>query len=335
MSDVFIVDAVRTPVGKLGGALATTRPDDLAATVVRALAGAHRDRSSRSTRSTSATPTRPARTTATSRAWPCCSPACPTSVPGATVNRLCGSGMEAVFSASRAIAAGDEAVCVAGGVESMSRAPWVVLKPEKPFPRTQRDDALDHARLAHGQPEDARRVDGLARRGRRDPRRPVRHHARAAGRVRAREPPAGRRGVGARARSRDEVVPVPGVELRARREHPRRQHAREARAAQAGVPQGRHGHGGQLVADERRRRRRCCSTRRGATGEPLARIAAPRRRARSSRSSTASARSRRRTRRSSAPASAGATSPRSSSTRRSRRSRSPASPSGRSSTRRS
>ena len=52
------------------------------------------------------------------------------------MNRLCGSGMEAVFSASRAIAAGDEAVCVAGGVESMSRAPWVVLKPEKPFPRT-------------------------------------------------------------------------------------------------------------------------------------------------------------------------------------------------------
>ena len=60
----------------------------------------------------------------------------PTSVPGATVNRLCGSGMEAVFSASRAIAAGDEPVCIAGGVESMSRAPWVVLKPDKPFPRT-------------------------------------------------------------------------------------------------------------------------------------------------------------------------------------------------------
>ena len=60
----------------------------------------------------------------------------PTSIPGATVNRLCGSGMEAVFSASRAIASGDESICLAGGVESMSRAPWVVLKPEKPFPRT-------------------------------------------------------------------------------------------------------------------------------------------------------------------------------------------------------
>ena len=58
----------------------------------------------------------------------------PTSIPGATVNRLCGS--EAASSASRAIAAGDEEVCIAGGVESMSRAPWVVLKPDKPFPRT-------------------------------------------------------------------------------------------------------------------------------------------------------------------------------------------------------
>jgi acetyl-CoA acetyltransferase family protein len=59
----------------------------------------------------------------------------PPSIPGATVNRLCGSGMEAAFSASRAIAAGDERLCIAGGVEAMSRAPWVVLKPEKRFPR--------------------------------------------------------------------------------------------------------------------------------------------------------------------------------------------------------
>ena len=60
----------------------------------------------------------------------------PTSTPGATVNRLCGSGMEAAFSASRAIAAGDASICLAGGVESMSRAPWVLLKPERPLPRT-------------------------------------------------------------------------------------------------------------------------------------------------------------------------------------------------------
>ncbi|MGN6636572.1 MAG: thiolase family protein, partial [Oryzihumus sp.] len=59
----------------------------------------------------------------------------PTSVPGATVNRLCGSGMEAVIQASRAIAAGDADLVLAGGVESMSRAPWVLQKPERGYPR--------------------------------------------------------------------------------------------------------------------------------------------------------------------------------------------------------
>lgn len=58
-----------------------------------------------------------------------------TSVPASTVNRLCGSGLEAVFGASRALAVGDAAVTVAGGVESMSRAPWVMLKPQTPYPR--------------------------------------------------------------------------------------------------------------------------------------------------------------------------------------------------------
>jgi acetyl-CoA acetyltransferase family protein len=59
----------------------------------------------------------------------------PVSVPGATVNRLCGSGMEATAAASRAIAVGDADICVAGGVESMTRAPWVVLKPDAGHPR--------------------------------------------------------------------------------------------------------------------------------------------------------------------------------------------------------
>ena len=60
----------------------------------------------------------------------------PTGVPGATVNRLCGSGMEATIQANRAILAGDASVCIAGGVESMSRAPWVVMKPEQGYART-------------------------------------------------------------------------------------------------------------------------------------------------------------------------------------------------------
>ena len=134
MPEVFIRDAVRTPVGKLGGALAGTRPDDLAATVVRALA----ERNGLETvdevyfgdANQAGEDNRNVARMAVLLAG------LPTSIPGATVNRLCGSGMEAAFSASRAIAAGDEEVCIAGGVESMSRAPWVVLKPDKPFPRT-------------------------------------------------------------------------------------------------------------------------------------------------------------------------------------------------------
>jgi acetyl-CoA acetyltransferase family protein len=132
--DVFIRDAVRTPVGRLGGSLATVRPDDLAATVVRALAernpGLEPDEVYFGDANQAGEDNRNVARMAILLAG------LPTSVPGATVNRLCGSGMEAAFSASRAIAAGDETVCIAGGVESMSRAPWVMLKPEKPFPRT-------------------------------------------------------------------------------------------------------------------------------------------------------------------------------------------------------
>jgi acetyl-CoA acetyltransferase family protein len=132
--DVFVRDAVRTPVGKLGGSLAAVRPDDLAATVVRALAerspGLEPDEVYFGDANQAGEDNRNVARMAVLLAG------LPTSIPGATVNRLCGSGMEAAFSASRAIAAGDESVCIAGGVESMSRAPWVVLKPDKPFPRT-------------------------------------------------------------------------------------------------------------------------------------------------------------------------------------------------------
>jgi acetyl-CoA acetyltransferase family protein len=132
--DVYIHDAVRTPVGKLGGALAGTRPDDLAAAVVKALVernpGNEPDEVYFGDANQAGEDNRNVARMAVLLAG------LPTSVPGATVNRLCGSGMEAAFSASRAIAAGDETTCIAGGVESMSRAPWVMLKPDKPFPRT-------------------------------------------------------------------------------------------------------------------------------------------------------------------------------------------------------
>ena len=134
MSDAFVLDAVRTPFGKYGGALAGTRPDDLAAHVLRALA--ERTGLDPSTvdevvlgdANQAGEDNRDVGRMATLLAgWP-------TSVPGSTVNRLCGSGLDAAMQASRSIQVGDASLVVAGGVESMSRAPWVMLKTEKPFP---------------------------------------------------------------------------------------------------------------------------------------------------------------------------------------------------------
>jgi acetyl-CoA acyltransferase len=136
MREVFVLDAVRTPVGRYSGALAGVRPDDLAATVVRELVArspgldpARLDDVWFGDANGAGEDNRDVARMAVLLAG------LPTSVPGATVNRLCGSGMEAVAGASRAIAVGDASLCVAGGVESMSRAPWVLAKPEKGYPR--------------------------------------------------------------------------------------------------------------------------------------------------------------------------------------------------------
>jgi acetyl-CoA acyltransferase len=131
----FVYGSVRTPFGKHGGALAEVRPDDLGATVIKALLGK----------------------------FPTLDPALidevvfgnangagednrnvgrmaglladlPVTVPGTTVNRLCGSSLDAAMMASRMIETGDARLVVSGGVESMTRAPWVLPKPVKPFP---------------------------------------------------------------------------------------------------------------------------------------------------------------------------------------------------------
>jgi len=133
--DVYIVDAVRTPFGRYGGALSGVRPDDLAAGVLRALLD----------RSPSLDPARiddvlfgnangAGEENRDVARMAVLLAGLPVTVPGAAVNRLCGSGMEAVIQAARAIALGDASVAVAGGVESMSRAPWVLPKPERAFP---------------------------------------------------------------------------------------------------------------------------------------------------------------------------------------------------------
>lgn len=135
VDDVFVLDAVRTPIGRYGGALAGVRPDDLAACVVRSvlerspeLDPARIDDVFFGDANGAGEDNRDVARMAVLLAG------LPTTVPGVTLNRLCGSGMEAVIAANRAAAVGDVALAVAGGVESMSRAPWVLLKPGKGYP---------------------------------------------------------------------------------------------------------------------------------------------------------------------------------------------------------
>lgn len=135
MADVFVYDAVRTPFGKHGGALSGVRPDDLAAHVVRALLERNPaldpgriDEVVLGNANGAGEDNRNVARMAGLLAG------LPVTVPGTTVNRLCGSSLDATINAARQIALGEAGVVVAGGVESMSRAPWVLPKPERAFP---------------------------------------------------------------------------------------------------------------------------------------------------------------------------------------------------------
>lgn len=136
MRDVFICDAVRTPIGRFGGSLAKVRTDDLAATPLKALKAKHpnldwaavdevffgcANQAGEDNRNV-------ARMAALLAGLP-------VEVPGSTVNRLCGSGLDAIGTAARAIRAGEAGLMIAGGVESMSRAPFVMPKAESAFSR--------------------------------------------------------------------------------------------------------------------------------------------------------------------------------------------------------
>jgi acetyl-CoA acyltransferase len=136
MSAVFAVDACRTPIGRIKGALAGARPDHLAAAVVAALAGrnswldpASIDDVYWGAANQAGEDNRNVGRMAILLAG------LPVSVPAATVNRLCGSGMDAIASAARAIAAGDADICLAGGSESMTRAPFVLPRAAEPWAR--------------------------------------------------------------------------------------------------------------------------------------------------------------------------------------------------------
>ncbi|NWG76084.1 MAG: 3-oxoadipyl-CoA thiolase [Rubrivivax sp.] len=136
MTEAFICDALRTPIGRYGGALSSVRTDDLAAIPIKALMSRHpkldwgalddviygcANQAGEDNRNV-------ARMAALLAGLP-------HEVPGATVNRLCGSGMDAVGTAARAIKAGEAQLMIAGGVESMSRAPFVMPKAETAFSR--------------------------------------------------------------------------------------------------------------------------------------------------------------------------------------------------------
>jgi 3-oxoadipyl-CoA thiolase len=135
LRDAWIIDAVRTPIGRYGGALAGVRPDDLAALVIRALV----DRTGVDPASVEdvilGCANQAGEDNRDVARMALLIAGLPVEVAGLTVNRLCGSGMQAVSSAAHAIAVGDGEVFIAGGVESMSRAPYVMLKPEGAFER--------------------------------------------------------------------------------------------------------------------------------------------------------------------------------------------------------
>ena len=136
MTDAFITAAVRTPIGRAGGALAEVRPDDLAAAAIRALisrSGIPGDRVDDVILGCANQAGEDNRNVARMAALLA---GLPVEVPGQTVNRLCGSGLQAVVSAAHAIRAGEGDVFVAGGVESMTRAPQVMLKSSRAWDRT-------------------------------------------------------------------------------------------------------------------------------------------------------------------------------------------------------
>src|SRR6202043_2007690 len=137
MTDAYICDAIRTPIGRYGGALASVRADDLAAIPIAALVSrnakvdwAALDDVLFGCANQAGEDNRNVARMALLLAG------LPKEVPGATVNRLCGSSMEAVSIAARAIKSGEASLVIAGGVESMSRAPFVMGKADTAFSRS-------------------------------------------------------------------------------------------------------------------------------------------------------------------------------------------------------
>ncbi len=138
LREAWIVDAVRTPIGRYGGALASVRPDDLAAAVIEALVARTRIDPALVEDVIFGCANQAGEDNRNMARMAALLAGLPVEVAGQTVNRLCGSGLQAVVSGAHAIMVGEADLVIAGGVESMTRAPYVMAKPEAAFERGER-----------------------------------------------------------------------------------------------------------------------------------------------------------------------------------------------------
>src|SRR3954468_12850190 len=132
---VFVIDAVRTPIARYAGGLATVRPDDLAAHVISSLVGRNQNAAAHLDQVVFGATNQAGEDNRNVARMALLLAGLPYEVPAVTVNRLCGSGLEAVADAARMIAVGEAECAIAGGVESMTRAPFSMPKAQDRFDR--------------------------------------------------------------------------------------------------------------------------------------------------------------------------------------------------------
>ena len=135
MLDAYLYDGLRSPIGRHAGKLAPLRPDDLAGDVIREVVKRNNVDPAEISDVVLGCVNQAGEDNRNVARMASLLAGLPLGVPGATINRLCGSGMDAVGTAARAIRSGEAELMIAGGVESMSRAPYVISKPDVPYGR--------------------------------------------------------------------------------------------------------------------------------------------------------------------------------------------------------